>query len=121
MIWADNIFLVCSSLVEVVRRTREVEDVILKKKMYFNQSSLEILPNRYAEGDKEPIVLSDGRMFSWVAVLQVLSCFLDGVGSSETQVRGRLQQRRKMFNKLRPLLCESTGGKIGGVLYDGRG
>ena len=44
-------------------------------------------------------------MFSWVAILHLLGCFLDGVGSSETQVRGRLQQGRKMFNKLRPQLC----------------
>ena len=36
---------------------------------------------------------------------QVLACFLDGTGSTEAQVRGRLLQGRKMFNKLRPFLC----------------
>ena len=35
----------------------------------------------------------------------VLGCYLDGSGSTETQVKGRLDQGRKMFGELRPLLC----------------
>ena len=38
-------------------------------------------------------------------ILVVLGCFLDGSGSTETQIKGRLSQERKMFNKLRPMLC----------------
>ena len=37
--------------------------------------------------------------------LVVLGCYLDGSGSTETQVKGRLGQGRKMFGKLRPVLC----------------
>ena len=43
--------------------------------------------------------------FSWVPVLVVLGCHLDGSDSTETQVQGRLEQGRKMFGKMRPLLC----------------
>ena len=42
--------------------------------------------------------------FSWVSVLVVLGCHLDGSGSTETQVQVRLEQGRKLFGKTRSLL-----------------
>ena len=73
LVWADNIFLVSSSITDIVKRTQEIAYVFGKRGLRFNQS--------------------------------VLGCYLDGSGSTETQVEGRLGQGRKMFGKLRPLLC----------------
>ena len=98
--WADSIFLVTSSVAEAARRTREVAEVFMKKKLYFNQSSLDILPSRTAECDRTPVGLSDGKVVSWARTLQVLGCFLDGMGPTEAQVRGLLQQGRMMCDKL---------------------
>ena len=70
-----------------------------EKKLHFNQSSLEILPSRTAECDRTPVGLSGGKVFSWVTILQMLGCFLAGMGSTEAQVRGRLQQGRKMCTR----------------------
>ena len=105
LVWADNIFLVTSSASEAKRRTQEMASVIEKKKLVFNHSSLEILPTGAAEKDKIPIVLEDKKEFSWVHTLLVLACFIDSTGSTEAQIRGRLFQVRKIFNKLRPMLC----------------
>ena len=53
--WADNIFLVTSSASEAKRRTQEVANVFKKKKLFFIQSSLEILPSRAAEKGQDPL------------------------------------------------------------------
>ena len=37
--------------------------------------------------------------------LLVLGCLLDSTGSTEAQIRGRVFQGQKMFNKRRPMLC----------------
>ena len=105
MVWGENMFLTTSSASEAARRTREVATVFKRKKLYFNLSSLEILPSRAAERDKIPIVLEDEKEFTWVHTPQVLGCLLDGTGSTEALVGGRLLQGRNMFNKLRPFLC----------------
>ena len=76
-----------------------------KEDLRFNQSSLEILPSKTAEREATRIPLNEGMEFSRVRMLVVLDCYLDGSGSTETQVKGRLGQGRKMFCKLRPLLC----------------
>ena len=73
-----------------------------KRGVRFNHSSLEILPSKMAEREATRIPLNEGMEFSWVRILVVLGCYLDG---SETQVKGRLGQGRKMFIKLRPMLC----------------
>ena len=103
--WADNIFLVSSFIADIRKRTQEIAHVFGKKDLRFNQSSLEILPSKTAEKEATRILLNEGMEFSWVRVLVVLGCYLDGSGSTETQVKGRLEQGRKMFGKLRPLLC----------------
>ena len=72
--------------------------VFNRKKLHFNQSSLEILLSWAAEEDMTSIVLEGEKEFTWVHTLQVLGCFLDGTGSTEVQVGGRLVQERKMFN-----------------------
>ena len=41
--------------------------------------------------------LNERMEFSWVSELLVLGCHLDGSGSTETPVQGRLEQGRKMF------------------------
>ena len=46
--------LVTSSASEAKRRTQEVGNVCKKKKLFFNQSSLEILPSGAAEKDNTP-------------------------------------------------------------------
>ena len=65
----------------------------------------------------------DGKEFSWVHTLQVLGCFLEGTGSTEAQVSGRLPQGRKMFNKLRPffvLRADSSRRTHWWILLHGR-
>ena len=66
---------------------------------------MEILPSKAAEKDSFSFGLEDGESSTWVETLQVLGCFLDGTGSTETLAKGRLLQGRKMFNKMRPFLC----------------
>ena len=102
LVGADNIFLVSSS---IMKRTQEIAYVFGKRGLRFNQSSLEILPSKTAEREATCISLNEGMEFSWVRILVVLGCYLDGSGSTETQVKGRLGQGRRMFCKLRPLLC----------------
>ena len=105
LVWADNIFLVSSSIIDIVKRTQEIADVFGKRGLRFNQSSLEILPSKKAEKEATRIPFNEGMEFSWVQILVVLGCYLDGSNSTETQVKGRLDQGRKMFGKLRPMLC----------------
>ena len=51
LIWADNIFLVSSSIIDIVQRTQDIEHVFGKKELCFNQKSLEILPSKTAENE----------------------------------------------------------------------
>ena len=104
LIWADNIFLVSSSIIDIVQRTQDIEHVFGKKELCFNQKSLEILPSKIAEKEVARVWLNERMEFSWVSVLMVLGCHLDGSGSTETLVQGRLEQGRKMFGKTRSLL-----------------
>ena len=104
LIWADNIFLVSSSVIDIVQRTQDIEHVFGKKQLCFNQKSLEILPSKNAEKEITGVWLNEGMEFSWVSELVVLGCHLDGSGSTETQVQGRLEQGRKLFGKTRALL-----------------
>ena len=46
LVWADNIFLVSSSIIDKVKRTQEIADVFWKRGLRFNESSLEILPSK---------------------------------------------------------------------------
>ena len=105
LVWADNIFLTIDSAAEAVRRSCEVASVFKSQRLFFNESSLEILPSRAAEKDSFPFALEGGESFTWVETLQVLGCFLDGTGSTETLAEGRLFHKQKMFNKMRPFLC----------------
>ena len=105
LVWADNIFLVSSSIIDIVQRTQDIEHVFGKRNLCFDQKSLEILPSKTAEKEATRVWLNAKMEFSWVPVLVVLGCHLDGSGSTETQVQGRLEQGRKMFGKMRPLLC----------------
>ena len=62
-------------------------------------------PAKWCGGNgQNPIAINEGVEFSWVKILVVLGCYLDSSGSTEAQIRGRLAQGRKMFNKLRPML-----------------
>ena len=61
--------------------------------------------SKKVEKEATRIPLNEGMEFSWVQILVVLVCYLDASGSTETQVKGRLDQGRKMFGKLRPMLC----------------
>ena len=45
--------------------------------------------------------------FNWVQVLVALGCHIDSTGSTETLIKGRLTEGRKMFAKLKPMLCFS--------------
>ena len=92
---ADNIFLVSISIIDIVQRTQDIEHVFGKKDLCFNQKSLEILPSKVAEKEVARVWLNERMEFSWVSVLVVLGCHLDGSGSTETQVLGRLEQGRK--------------------------
>ena len=92
LVWADNIFLTTDSAAEAARRSCEVASVFKSQRLYFNESSLEILPSKAAEKDSFPFGLKDGESFTWVETLQVLGCFLDSTGSTETLAKGRLLQ-----------------------------
>ena len=105
LIWADNIFLVSSSIIDIVQRTQDIEHVFGKKELCFNQKSLEILPSKNAENEVARVWLNEKMEFSWVSELLVLGCHLDGSGSTETLVLKRLEQGRKMFFRTRCLLC----------------
>ena len=105
LVWADNIFLVSSSITDIVKRMQGIAYVFGKRGLHFNQSSLEILPSKTAEKEATRIPLNEGMELSWVQILVVLGCCLGGSGSTEAQVMGRLDQGRKMFGQLRPLLC----------------
>ena len=104
LVWTDNIFLVTSSAAEAKRRTQEVANAFRKKKLFFSQRSLEILPSGAAEQDKIPIVFNDKKS-CWVQMLLVHTCFFDSTGSTEAQIKGRLFQGWKMFDKLQKMLC----------------
>ena len=105
LVWAENIFLVSSSIIDFVKRTKEIAEVFGKRGLRFNRCSLEIVPSKTAVKDATRIPLNKGMELSWVQILVVLGCFMHGSGSMETQVKGRLDQGRKMLGKLRPLLC----------------
>ena len=104
LVWADNIFLVSSSIIDIVQKTQDIEHVFGKKDLCFNQKSLEILPSKSAEENLARVWLNEKMEFSWVSELVVLGCHLDGSGSTETQVQGRSEQGRKMFGRTRSLL-----------------
>ena len=104
LVWADNIFLVSSSIIDIVQRTQDIEHVFGKKQLCFNQKSLEILPSKNAEKEITGVWLNEGMEFSWVSELVVHGCHLDGSGSTEAEVQGRLEQGRKLFGKTRSLL-----------------
>ena len=72
--------------------------------MLFNSDSLEILPSNAAE-DKTPSLLNEEMEFKWVQVLVALGCHIDSTGSTETLIKGRLTEGRKLFAKLKPMLC----------------
>ena len=76
------------------------------KKLLFNSDSLEILPSIAAAVDKTPILLNKEMEFKWVQVLVALKrCHIDSTGATETLIKGRLTEGRKMFAKLKPMLC----------------
>ena len=105
LVWADNIFLVTSSIAEAEKRTQDIAHVFGKKNLLFNSDSLDILQCIAAAVDKTPVFLNDGMEFSWVQVLVTLGCHIDSIGSTETLIKGRLTEGRKMFAKLKPMLC----------------
>ena len=74
LIWADNIFLVSSSVIDIVQRTQDIEHVFGKKQLCFNQKSLEILPSKIAENEIARVWLNERMEFSWVSELMVLGC-----------------------------------------------
>ena len=121
LVWADNIFLVSSSIIDIVQRTQDIANVFGKRDLRFNQKSLEILSSKTAEKEVTRVWLNERMEFSWVPVLVVLGCYLDGSGSTETQIQGRLEQGRKMFGKMRPLLCCSRipGGPLHRICSNG--
>ena len=81
LVWADNIFLVSSSMVEIARRKREIAEVFGRKGLRFNRSSLEILPRNAAEMDATRISLCEGTEFVWVQILVVVFlCMKDACG-----------------------------------------
>ena len=104
-VWADIIFLVTSSIIEAERRAQDIAHVFLKKNFLFNSDSLENLPSIAAAEDKTPISLNEEMTFKWVHVLVALGCHIDSTGSTETLIKGRLTEGRKMFAKLKPMLC----------------
>ena len=79
-----------------------------KKKLLFNSDSLEILPSIAAVEDKTSISLNEEMSFKWVKVLVALGCHIDSTGSTETLIKGRLTEGRKMFAKLKPMLPEDS-------------
>ena len=105
LVWADNIFLVTSSIAQAKKRTQDIAHVFGKKKLLFNSESLEILPSIAAAGKKTPVLLNEEMEFNWVQVLVALGCHIDSTGSTETLIKGRLTEGRKMFAKLKPMLC----------------
>ena len=68
LVWADNIFLVSSSIIDIVKRTQEIADVFGKRGLRFNESSLEILPSKKAETEATRIPFNEGMGFSWVQI-----------------------------------------------------
>ena len=105
LVWADNIFFVTSSIIEANRRAQDIAHVFGKKKLLFNSDSLEILPSNAAAEDKTPISLNEEMTFKWVQVLVALGCHINSTGSTETWIKGLLTEGRKMFAKLKPMLC----------------
>ena len=59
LVWADNIFLVSSSIIDIVQRTQDIEHVFGKKDLCFNQKSLEILPSKVAEKEVARVWLNE--------------------------------------------------------------
>ena len=84
LVYADNIFLTTDSAAEAARRSCEEASVFKSQRLQFNESRLEILPSKATEKDSFSFGLEDGEPFTWVETLQVLGCFLDGTGSTET-------------------------------------
>ena len=109
-IWCgpDNIFMVSSSITDIVQRTQDIAHVVGKRDLRFNQSSLEILPSKAAETEATRVWLNEKMEFSWVRVLVVLGCYLDGSGSTATQIKGRLEQGRKCLGNC-VLCCVARG------------
>ena len=66
LVWADNIFLVSSSIIDIVQKTQDIEHVFGKKDLCFNQKSLEILPSKSAEENVARVWLNEKMEFSWV-------------------------------------------------------
>ena len=69
LVWADNIFLTTDSAAEAARRSCEVASVFKSQRLFFNESSLEILPSRAAEKDSCPFALEGGESLSWAETL----------------------------------------------------
>ena len=64
LVLADNIFLVSSSIIDIVKRTQEIADVFGRRGLRFNQSSLEILPSKEADKEATRVPLNEGMEFS---------------------------------------------------------
>ena len=79
LVWADNIFLVSSSIIDIVQRTQDIEHVFGKRDLCFNQKSLENLPSKTAEKEVTRVWLNErtefflgscvggvGLLFGWI-------------------------------------------------------
>ena len=95
LVWADNIFLVSSSIADIRKRTQDIAHVFGKKDLRFNQSSLEILPRKTTESEATRVLLNEGMEFSWVRILVVLSCYLDGIGLNGDKLKGAWSRGEK--------------------------
>ena len=88
LVWADNTFLVSSSIIDIVQRTQDIEHVFGKRDLRFNQKSLEILPSKTAEKEATRVWLNEKMEFSCVPVLVVLGCHWMHLDQQRHKFRG---------------------------------
>ena len=106
--WADNIFLVSSSIIDIVQRTQDTLNMSLGREISVStKKSLEILPSKTAEKEATRVWLNEKMEFSWVPVLVVFGCHLDGSGSTGSGTGAK----NVWQNASVAVLLEDSGGR----------
>lgn len=104
LIWAENIFLVCSSMAALQLRMDEVQQMFAELGLGFSGTSLECLRNPYVESEAAA-GLTVRRRFVEVASLRVLGVMQDVEGATRVMTAHREWEAWKVGHKHSAVLC----------------
>ena len=109
LVWADNIYVITDSVQKATARTRQVEDRLFQWGIKLGGDSFEMLVNEKAQLYKFGVELKmRAGTVKEVRQLKALGTMLDDKGSTEGQLRHRLQAAAVVWVRWRSVLCNSS-------------